>query len=83
LERPGDVRKALVETSNGKIGNALDQALLYCFQYDPATNSYVADAWQFTIIIATFVVVLMAGLLVGMWYLERRNAARRADAEER
>jgi protein SCO1/2 len=82
LERPGDVRKALVETSNGKIGNALDQALLYCFQYDPATNSYVADAWQFTIIIAPFV-VLMAGLLVGMWYLERRNAARRADAEER
>jgi hypothetical protein len=49
LERPGDVRKALVGTSNGKIGNALDQALLYCFQYDPATNSYVADAWQFTI----------------------------------
>lgn len=76
------MRKALVETSNGKIGNALDQALLYCFQYDPATNSYVADAWQFTIIIAPFV-VLMAGLLVGMWYLERRNAARRADAEER
>jgi protein SCO1/2 len=82
LERPGDVRKALVGTSNGKIGNALDQALLYCFQYDPATNSYVADAWQFTIIIAPFV-VLMADLLVGMWYLERRNAARRADAEER
>jgi hypothetical protein len=43
----------------------------------------MADAWQFTIIIAPFVVVLMAGLLVGMWYLERRNAARRADAEER
>jgi protein SCO1/2 len=71
LERPGDVRKALVETSNGKIGNALDQALLYCFQYDPATNSYVADAWQFTIIIAPFVVVLMAGLLG--WHVVSRT----------
>lgn len=37
---PRDVKFALVESSAGKIGNAIDQLLLYCYHYDPATGSY-------------------------------------------
>ena len=32
----------LVEASQGKIGNAVDQVLLYCYHYDPATGKYGA-----------------------------------------
>jgi protein SCO1/2 len=39
---PRDVRLALVEASENRIGNPVDQLLLYCFQYDPATGKYGA-----------------------------------------
>ena len=35
-----DLRLGLVEASEGKIGNPTDQALLYCYQYDPSTGKY-------------------------------------------
>ena len=37
---PRDLRLGLVEASSGKIGSPVDQILLYCFQYDPATGRY-------------------------------------------
>ena len=37
---PRDVKFALIESSAGRIGNAIDQLLLYCYHYDPATGSY-------------------------------------------
>lgn len=35
-----DFRLGLVEASEGKIGTLTDQALLYCYQYDPMTGKY-------------------------------------------
>jgi protein SCO1/2 len=35
-----DIKFALIEASAGRIGNAIDQLLLYCYHYDPATGSY-------------------------------------------
>ena len=41
VQYPGrDVRLGLVEASEGKIGTPTDHALLYCYQYDPATGRY-------------------------------------------
>lgn len=37
---PRELRMALVEASAGRIGNPVDQLLLYCFHYDPATGKY-------------------------------------------
>jgi len=39
---PKDLRMGLVEASSGKIGNAVDQVLLYCYHYDPAAGKYGA-----------------------------------------
>jgi len=39
---PKDLRMGLVEASEGKIGNAVDQVLLYCYHYDPAAGKYGA-----------------------------------------
>ena len=35
-----DLRLSLVEASAGKIGSAVDQLLLFCYHYDPATGKY-------------------------------------------
>jgi len=37
---PKDLRLALVEASDNKIGSYADQLLLYCYHYDPATGRY-------------------------------------------
>jgi protein SCO1/2 len=35
-----DLRFALVEASNGKVGTTVDRALLYCYHWDPTTGRY-------------------------------------------
>jgi protein SCO1/2 len=37
---PRDLRYALVEASNGNLGNVADALLLYCYHYDPMTGRY-------------------------------------------
>jgi protein SCO1/2 len=37
---PRDLRLALVEAGDGTIGGFVDQVLLFCFRYDPATGRY-------------------------------------------
>lgn len=38
--KPQDLKFALMEASEKKIGSSTDQLLLYCFHYDPATGTY-------------------------------------------
>jgi protein SCO1/2 len=41
IEYPArDIRLGLIEAGNGSIGTPVDQVLLYCFHYDPATGKY-------------------------------------------
>jgi protein SCO1/2 len=67
---PRDLRLGLVEASAGKIGTPVDQILLYCFHYDPASGKYGAVIMN---------VVRLAGLLtlgliaVGTVVLSRRR----------
>lgn len=37
---PKDVKLALIESSENKIGSPVDQLLLYCYHYNPATGKY-------------------------------------------
>jgi len=40
---PRDLRLALVEASQRRIGNPVDTVLLYCYRYDPARGRYAAS----------------------------------------
>jgi protein SCO1/2 len=72
--RGRDLRLALVEASQGRIGSALDQiALFVCFQYDPESNSYVPAAWKIMrsgALLTLLVVVCGLGVL---WLREARG----------
>lgn len=37
---PRDLKFALMESSEGRIGSVVDQILLYCYHYEPATGTY-------------------------------------------
>jgi protein SCO1 len=37
---PRDLKLALVESSGGKLGSAVDKLTLYCYHYDPTTGKY-------------------------------------------
>ena len=37
---PKELRLALVESGQGRIGSAVEELLLYCFHYDPTTGRY-------------------------------------------
>ena len=39
---PRDLRLGLIEASQNKIGSPVDQLILYCYHYDPATGRYGA-----------------------------------------
>jgi protein SCO1 len=43
---PKDLRLALVDASNDKIGNVVDQLLLYCYHYDPNKGKYSATVMR-------------------------------------
>ncbi len=69
---PRDVRLALIESAEGKIGNLADQILLYCFHYDPVYGRYSAMTMNI-LRLAAAATVLGLGLLIVL--LKRRDRA--------
>lgn len=74
---PKDLRMGLVEASQEKIGNAVDQVLLYCYHYDPATGKYGAVVNNMLKLGGGLTILLVGGLLLILFRLER-IAPRRA-----
>lgn len=68
---PEDTRKALVEASNGTVGNVMDQIRLYCYQFDPNANSYTADAFAIMRLGGILATILLGGALFVFWRRER------------
>ena len=80
---PDEVRKALVEASNGNVGNVLDQALLYCFQYDPNANSYVASAFNIMKLGSVLTMLVLGTGLFMLWRRERQGGGDHPGEENR
>lgn len=68
---PRDVRTALVEASNGKVGSALDRVILYCFQYDADANSYVPVALNMMKLGGMLTLLVLGLVLFIFWRRER------------
>lgn len=74
---PKDLRMGLVEASRDKIGNAVDQVLLYCYHYDPATGKYGAVVSNMLRLGAGVTILLLGGLLIILFRLEKIVPPRR------
>ncbi|HEY1801093.1 MAG TPA: SCO family protein [Terriglobales bacterium] len=77
---PKDLRMGLVEASQGKIGNAVDAILLYCYHYDPETGKYGAMVANILRLAAAGTILLLGGLILILWRLDR-SAVRKTEAK--
>jgi protein SCO1/2 len=73
---PRDLRLALVEASNERIGSVVDQLLLFCFHYDPATGRYSRVALNAVRVGGVLTLVALGTFVVVMLRRERRRPAR-------
>lgn len=72
---PEQTKLALIDASNGTIGTAVDQFIMWCFSYDPDRGSYVLGAWRLMRLGAAMTVLILLATLVPYW-LGRKRAAK-------
>lgn len=68
-----DVRTALVEASEGKVGNVLDQFIVYCFRYDAEANAYVPYAVNLMKLGGLLTLLALGAMLFVLWRREARK----------
>jgi protein SCO1/2 len=69
---PRDLRLALVDASQNKIGTLADQVLLFCYHYDPQTGKYGVLITRVIRLFGTATVVLLGGFILFSLRRERR-----------
>jgi protein SCO1 len=69
---PRDVKFALMESSSGRIGSAVDRLLLYCYHYDPAKGAYGFVAMRAVRIGGAITVMTLVGFVVVALRREQR-----------
>jgi protein SCO1/2 len=75
---PRDLRLALVEAASGRIGNVVDQAILFCYKYDPTTGRYGAAIMRVVRTGGVVTVIALATFILAMLRRERAAAASQA-----
>lgn len=73
---PRDLRLALVEASEGKIGTTVDRILLYCYHYDPDAGGYTLLAFNVMKLGGVLTLVLLGFFLGIFWIRESRRRSR-------
>ncbi|MFT4569648.1 MAG: protein SCO1/2 [Candidatus Binatia bacterium] len=71
---PRDLRLGFIEAANGKIGNAIDKLLLYCYRYDPKSGSYSAYAMAMVRVGGVITLLALVGFITVSRLAERRSA---------
>jgi protein SCO1/2 len=73
---PRDVRLALVESSEGKVGSVADDLLLYCYHYDPMTGRYGLYIMRALRVAGVATVLAIGSFIVVMVRREKRTSHR-------
>ena len=74
---PRELRLAVVEASQGKVGTTLDRVILRCFKYDPASRKYHFYVMGALRLGSGAFAVALAVLLGALWWREIRRQGRR------
>ena len=73
---PRDMRLALVEAADGRIGSPVDQVLLLCYHYDPLTGRYGVVIHRVLQGAGLLTLALLGGCIAFSLRRERRRARR-------
>jgi protein SCO1/2 len=75
---PRDLRLAIVDASQGKVGSLMDTLLLFnCFQWDPEAGSFVPSAWKIMRLGAGISAIVLFGGIFVLFRLERSSRSGR------
>ena len=77
-QNPFDVKMALLESSEGKVGPTIAKTLLYCFTYDPKGKTYIF-MWEKV----TATVILTITILFFIWLLKSGRKAQENHPNQR
>ena len=69
---PKELRMAIVESGQGRIGSLVDELLLFCYHYDPETGRYGATVMNFVRLGG----ILTVGAMVTFFVMTRRRESR-------
>ena len=72
---PRDLRLALIEAADRRIGTPVDAVFLACYRYDPATGRYSAAVMKVVRIAGLTTVVALSAFLILSWRREQRPSA--------
>ena len=72
---PKELRLGLIESANNKIGNPVDQLMLYCYHYDPATGKYGFMIMKAMRLGGVVTLIAMAVMLVFLWRRSKKLSA--------
>ena len=75
---PKDMRLGLVEASQNKIGNAVDQILLFCYHFDPTSAKYTFLAMNVLRAAGAATVLMLGGFVIIMLRRDSRQKGSRA-----
>ena len=67
-------------SGQGEVGSAVDQVLLYCFQYDPETGRYSAAIFNIVRIAGLVTLLAMTGLILTISMRRREKTSTRPAA---
>ncbi len=81
---PKNLRLGLVEASERRLGTAVDQVLLYCYRYNPATGKYTLLTMRLLRIGGLLTLIGLGALITVLLRLEKHPKAHhsRATAQE-
>lgn len=70
---PKDLKLGLIEASHDRIGSPVDQVLLFCYHYDPATGKYGAAVINLLRGAAILTLLLLVGGMAVYWRRDLRT----------
>jgi protein SCO1 len=77
---PKDLRLGLIQAASGKIGNVVDEILLYCYHYDPAAGRYGAVISRILKLSGIVTILVLGGMV---WILSRIGSRPRGQERTR
>jgi protein SCO1 len=71
---PRDLRLGLVEAATEKIGSRIDQFLLFCYHYDPATGRYSALTMNLIRMVGALTLLALGTFMFVSWRRDRKGS---------
>jgi len=70
---PKDLRLAMVQASQNKIGSLVDQVLLYCYHYDPSSGKYSVLILRVLRLAGVATMLLLGGFILLMLRVDAKQ----------